>query len=157
MRKRAKRKLGSRECRRGRIAAQGRGSASEEERAALSLALTVVYGLAFERGDRLARERKGGLDVRVRHLVDFVLGDLQKGLPYAETCVVERCADVGCRPVCAHGAEGGLDLFVAVLGYRKRGCLCWLLLNDDLIRGRDVVGQGKRKGMGGGVRLYPLT
>jgi hypothetical protein len=43
------------------------------------------------------------------HLVHFVLGDLQKGLRYAGSCVVERYADVGGRPVCAHGAEGGLD------------------------------------------------
>jgi hypothetical protein len=37
LRKRAKRKLGSRECRRGRITAQGCGGAGEEERAAPSL------------------------------------------------------------------------------------------------------------------------
>src|SRR5882757_9736765 len=112
LRKRAKRKLGSRECGRGRITAQGCGSAGEEERAAFTPPLTIVDRLALEGGDRLARERKGGLDVRVRHLVDFVLGDLQKGLPYAETCVVERYADVRGRPVCAHGAESVLDFFV---------------------------------------------
>ena len=124
LRKRSKRKLGSRERRRGRITAQGSGSASEQERAALTAPLIIVYSLALERGDRLARERKGGFDVRVRHLVHFVLGDLQKGLPYAEPCVVERYADVGGRPVCTHGAKGGLDFFVGVVGYRERGCLC---------------------------------
>ena len=128
LRKRAKRKLGSRECRRGRITAQGCGSASEEERAALTCAALrlglVDNRLALERGDRLASERKGSLDVRLRHLVYFVLCDLQKGFPYAEPCVVERCAYVGGWPVCAHGSEGGLDFFIGVVGYRERGCLC---------------------------------
>ena len=84
----------------------------------------LVITLALECCDGLARERKGGFDVRVNHLVDFVLGELQKRFPYAETCVVESDADVGCRPVCAHGAEGGLDFFVSVVGYRERGSLC---------------------------------
>lgn len=123
LRKRANPKLGGREYRRGRITAQGCGSASEEERAALALPLIIVDRLALERCERLARERKGALEICVRHLVEFVLSDLQKGLPYAETCVVERYADVGCRPVCTHGAEGGLDFFVRVVGYRERGCL----------------------------------
>lgn len=159
LRKRPKPELGSRECRRGRITAQGRGSAGEEERAALTPPLAIVYRLALERGDRLARERKGGFDVRVRHLVHFVLGDLQKGLPYAESCVVERYADVGCRPVRAHGAEGGLDFFVVVVGYRERGCLIYDAGINIRRGGRvlSVVGQGQEKGMGGGVRLCPLS
>ncbi len=78
LRKRAKRKLAGRKCRRGGIAAQRGGGASEEERAAFASAalLILVNGLSLERGDRLVRKRKGSLDVRVRHLVDFVLGDL---------------------------------------------------------------------------------
>jgi len=124
LRKRPKRKFGSRECRRGRITAQGCSSASEEERAALTVSVSVLPLLALERCDRLASERKGSFDVRVRHFVDIVLGDLQKRFPHAETCVVERCADIGGRPVCAYGAEGGLDFFVVVVGYRERGCLC---------------------------------
>ena len=122
LRKRSKSELGSRECRRGRITAQGCGSTSEEERAAST---EIVYTPALERGDRLARERKGGFDVRVRHLIDFVLGDLHKRFPYAETCVVESYVDVGGRPVFAYGAEGGLDFFIGVVGYRERGCLCY--------------------------------
>ena len=127
LRKRAERKLGSRERRRGRITAQGRGSAGEEERAALTPSLIFVYSLALERCDRLARERKGGVEVRVRRLVDVVLGYLQKGFPNAESCVVERYADVGGGPVRAHGAEGGLDFFAGVVGYWECGCLCRFL------------------------------
>lgn len=121
--KRSKCKLGGRERRRGRITAQGCSSAGEEERASLTTVL-LIDGLALERGDRLAREGKGGLDVRIEHLVDLLLGDLQKGLPYGETCVEERYADVGCRPVCSHGAEGGLDFIIGVVGYRERDRLC---------------------------------
>ena len=124
LRKRAKPKLGSRECRRGCITAQRCGSAGEEERAAFTAPLILVYRVALERGDRLARERKGGFEVRVGRLVDFVLGDLQKGFPNAESCVVERYADVGGGPVCVHGAEGALDFFEGVVGYRERSCLC---------------------------------
>ena len=124
LRKRPKRKLGSRDCRRGRITAQGCGSTSEDERAALTgAALVTIDGLALERGDRLAGKRKSSLDVRVSHLVNFVLGDLQKRFPDAETCVVKRYADVGGRPVCAHGTESSLDFFVVVVGYWERGCL----------------------------------
>lgn len=124
LRKRPKRKLGSRECRCGRITAQGCGSASEDERAALTgAALVTIDGLALECGDCLAGKRKSSLDVRVSHLVDFVLSDLQKGFPDAETCVEERYADVGGRPVCAHGTESSLDFFVVVVGYRECGRL----------------------------------
>jgi hypothetical protein len=94
------RKLGSQEYRRGRFTCPWNAVIASRENA------------------------KAVFDVRVRHLVHFVLGDLQKGLPYAESCVVERYADVGCRPGCAHGADGGLDFFVVVVGYRERGCLC---------------------------------
>ena len=123
LRKRAECKLGGREHRGGRVAAQGRGGAGEEERAALAAAL-LVDSLRLERADRLARERKGRLDVRVRHLVDFLLGDLQEGLPHGEARVEERHADVSVRPVRAHGAERGLHFFVVVVGYWERSCLC---------------------------------
>lgn len=122
LRERAQRKLGGGEGRGGRVAAQGGGGAGEEERAALAAA-RVVDRLRLERGDRLARERKGGLDVRVRHLVDLVLRELQEGLPHAEACVEERDADVRVRPVRAHGAERGLHLFVVVVGDWERGRL----------------------------------
>jgi hypothetical protein len=79
LRERAKRKLAGREGRSGRVAAQGGGGAGEEKCAAL--AAVLVDGLALERGDRLLRERKRRLEVRVRRLVDLVLGDLQEGLP----------------------------------------------------------------------------
>ncbi len=124
LRKRAKRKLATRKGRGGRITAQGGGGASEEERAALTAPLVVIDGLALKSGDRLARKRIGRFEVRVRRLIDFLLCDLQKGLPYAKACVVKRYADVGCRPVCAHGAEGGLDFFIIVVGYWERGRLC---------------------------------
>ena len=125
LRKRAERKLGGREGCSGRVPAQGGGGAGEEERAALAAALLVDDGLRLERADRFARERKGRLDVRVRHLVDLVLGDLQEGLPYGEACVEERHADVRVRPVCAHRAERGLDFFVVVVGYWECSGLCW--------------------------------
>lgn len=117
LRHRAKRKLGRRKCRRGGIAAQRGGGASEEQRAALAATLLLVDGLATEREDRLARKRKGRLDVRVRRALEVLLVDVQEWLPDAETCVEERGADVGVWPVCARGAEGGLDFFVGVVGY----------------------------------------
>ena len=83
----------------------------------------VDDGLAAERGDRLARERKGRLDVRVRHAVDLVLGYFEERLPDGEARVEERDADVGVGPVRACGAEGGLDFFVVVVGYRECRCL----------------------------------
>lgn len=92
LRKRAERKLGGRESRSGRVAAQGGGGAGEKERAALTTLL--VDGLGLERADRLARKRERRLDVRVRHPVDLVLGDLQEGLPNGEARVEERHADV---------------------------------------------------------------
>jgi hypothetical protein len=106
LRKRSKLKFGSRRCRRGRITAQGCGIASEEERTALTEPLIIVDRLASERCDRLLRE----------------------GFLSAATCVVERYADVGCRPVCVtvyvNVAEGGFDCFVGVLGYHEHLCLC---------------------------------
>ena len=92
LRKRAESKLGGREDRSGRVAAQGGGGAGEEECAAL--AALLVDGLGLERADRLARKRERRLDVRVRHPVDLVLGDLQEGLPDGEARVEERHADV---------------------------------------------------------------
>jgi hypothetical protein len=85
--------------------------------------LLVDDGLAAERGDRLARERKGRLDVRVRHAVDLVLGYLEERLPDGEARIEERDADVGVWPVRACGAEGGLDFFVVVVGYWECRCL----------------------------------
>ena len=128
LRKRAEGKLGRRERRGGRVAAQGSRGAGEEERAALPAAaaarsLLVDDGLATERGDCLARERKGRLDVRVRHAVDLVLGYLEERLPDGEARVEERDADVGVGPVRACGAEGGLDFCVVVVGYWERRCL----------------------------------
>ena len=146
LRKRAERKLGGRERRGGRVAAQGGGGAGKEERAALAAAL-LVDGLRLERADRLARKRKRRFNVRVRRLVDFVLGDLQEGLPHAKARVEERHADVGVRPVRAHGAERGLHFFVVVIGDWERSRLClfceikgivdgrwrWRIPNDDMI------------------------
>ena len=157
LRKRAKRKFGRRECRRGRVAAQGRGSAGEEERAAFAVPVIIIIARGLERGDGLARERKGGFDVRVDRLVDFVLGDLHKGLPHAESGVVERYTDVGGRPARAHGAEGVLDFFVGVVGYRERGGLCF-------VDGASVGGGGcclnrrkeKRSGMASRTSVSPV-
>ena len=80
----------------------------------------VDDGLATERGDRLARERKGRLDVRVRHAVHLVLRYLEERLPDGEARIEERDADVGIWPVRARGAKGGLDFFVVVVGYWER-------------------------------------
>ena len=125
LRKRAERKLGRRERRGGRVAAQGSSGAGEEERAALPAAplFLVDDGLATERGDRLARERKGRLDVRVRHAVDLVLCYLEERLPDGEARIEERDADVGVWPVRACSPKGGLDFFVVVVGYWERRCL----------------------------------
>jgi hypothetical protein len=125
LRKRTKGKLGSGERRCSRITAQRGRSAREEERAALATLIIFLNGLAAERVDRLARERKGSLDVRVCNPVDFFLGDLQEGLPDGEACVEERDAYVRLGPVRACGAEGGLDFFVVVVGYWESRCLDW--------------------------------
>ena len=125
LRKRAKGKLGSRERRGGRVAAQRSSGAREEERAAFAALALFFDGLTAESVDRLARERKGRLDVRVRHAVDVLLCELQEGLPDGEPRVEERDAHVRAWPVSARGAEGGLDLFVVVVGYRESRSLEW--------------------------------
>ena len=73
LRERAKRKLGRRKRRRGRVAAQRSGRTCEEERASLA---AFVEGLPLERCDSLTRKRKRGLDVRVGRSVQFLLRDL---------------------------------------------------------------------------------
>jgi hypothetical protein len=116
----AQRKLSRREHRRGLVPAQRGGRAREQERAALAV---LVEGLPLKRADRLARKRKGGLDVRVRRSVQFLLGDLQERLPDPETRVEERYADVGVWPARAHRTERGLHFCVVVVGYWERCCL----------------------------------
>jgi hypothetical protein len=48
-----------------------------------------------------SRANRGRLDIRVRHLVVLILGDLQEGLP-SEVLVEKYHANVRVQPVCAH-------------------------------------------------------
>lgn len=81
LRQRAQRKLGRRKRRRGRVATQRRRRAGEQERAAFT---ARVERLPLERADRLVRERKSSLDVRVRHAVHLFLRDLHERFPDPE-------------------------------------------------------------------------
>lgn len=121
LRKRTQREFARRERGRGRVPTQRGGRAGEEQRATLAV---LVDGLASERQDSLARERKRRFHVRVHYAIDLVLCDLQERLPDPESRVEERDADVGVRPARTHGAERRLYLFVAVLGYWERRRLC---------------------------------
>ena len=83
----------------------------------LGPSLLVDNGLATERSDHLACERKGRLDGYVCHAVNLDLGYIEERFPDGEARVAEHDVDVGVWPVRASGAEGGLDFFVVVVGY----------------------------------------
>jgi hypothetical protein len=53
----------------------------------LGPSLLVDDSLATERSDRLVHERKGRLDVHVRHAVNLNLGYIEEQLPDGEACV----------------------------------------------------------------------